>query len=93
MRGEPRYALEKFDAVLRAMGCGAETSSADHQTRAWVNPRSAGRGVPRIATFRTDSGELSIGHGSVLSISMTLGLEPGEVLQQLADSGGGILDP
>lgn len=93
MRGEPRYALEKFDAVLRSMGCNAETSAADHQTRAWVNPQATNRGVPPIATFRTDSGEISIGHSSVVSVSMTLGLDPREVLRELAASGGEILDP
>ena len=93
MEGEPRYALEQFDAVLQELGCVAETSAIDHLTRAWLNPASVTAGVPAIAAFRTDAGELAIGLSSVESISRLLGLDPHEVLRRLANRGGELLDP
>lgn len=91
--GEPRYRLEALDAVLRALGCRAATSAVDRQTRAWVNPELTSRDVARIATFRTDSGELSIGYGSVVSIATMLGLDAAEVVRRLSESGGELLEP
>ena len=95
MEGEPRYALEKLDAVLISMGCMAETSRVDGITRAWLNPDAPLEegGSPTIATFRTDKGERSAGLNAVVSIAIKLRLDPQEVLQKIRDAGGEVLDP
>jgi hypothetical protein len=91
---EPKYAVEKLNRVLRAMGCKGEISRLDHITLAWWNPKSAKAGqLPAIATFHPDRGQLSIRQDHVVAIALTLELDPDQVLQRLKRAGGEILEP
>lgn len=94
MDAEPRYALEKLDLVLRAMGCKGELSKLDRLTMAWANPKSVKAGeIPPIATFRPDHGGLSIRQDHVVAIALVLGLDPDEVLRRVKRRGGELLEP
>lgn len=94
MDAEPKYALEKLDLVLRAMGCQGEISKLDRVTMAWLNPRGVRAGeVAPVATFRPDRGQLSIRQDHVVTITLVLGLDPDRVLQRLKRMGGEILEP
>ena len=93
MEGEPRYRLEALHAILLELGCRSEQSRADPAVRAWSNPNAAGPGRPvAIATYRPDSGTLTIPEGHAFALARALRLpDPYRVIALLKERGGEVL--
>jgi hypothetical protein len=91
---EPRYALEKLDLALRALGCTGQVSKLDRVTIAWSNPKAAKPGhIPPLVAFTPDHHQLSIRQDLVVAIAVALGLDPDDLLQRLKRIGGELLEP
>ncbi|MGQ0798029.1 MAG: hypothetical protein ACT4OI_09260 [Methanobacteriota archaeon] len=93
MDTEPRYALEKLDQVLRALGCTGQVSKLNRITIAWSNPGAAKGRCPSVATFTPERDQLSIRQDHVVAIAIALDLDPDDVLQRLKRLGGELLEP